>query len=155
MASITKEDIRQFLTKLNYEVVVSKIDFGCAVYYPWSGTNTYLVGSDGFALCDENNKNFIYYLPSYAIRIGIITQISSKCKANGYNVKMIRYCSGDSNVKNIYKLLDSPKDSRERTLLEIFTTGLRFRFAKFVEEKAEDAGVLEGYLELIKIWENQ
>jgi len=155
MASITKEEIKEFLNHLNYEVVVSKIDYGCSVYYPWAGTNTYLVGQDGFVLCDENNKNFIYYLPSYAIRIGITTQIGVKCKLNNYNLKMIRYCSGNSNVKNIYKILDSPKDSRERKLLEIFKTGIKFDFAKFVENIAKENEVIEPYLELIKIWESQ
>jgi hypothetical protein len=154
MASI-KEDIKNLLNKLDYQVIVSKIDYGCSVYYPWAGVNTYLVASDGFVLCDENNKNFIYYLPPYAIRIGIITQIDSKCKINGYNLKMIHYCSGDSSVKNIYKILDSPKDPKERKLFGIFKTGIKFDFAKFVEDIANENGVLEPYLALIKIWENQ
>lgn len=155
MASIKTQDVKNFLTKLNYKVIVSKIDNGCCVEYPWSGINTYLIGSNGFVLCNEKNQNFIYTMPEYAIRIGIITQIGVNCKKNKYALKMIEYKIGDNLVKNLFKILNTSEDIREIRLRKVFKTGIEFSFAKFVDNLAAENDVLDGYMALRQIWENQ
>ena len=155
MSSIKNQDVKNFLSKLNYKVIVSKIEHGCCVEYPWSGVNSYLLGTNGFVLCNEKNQNFIYTMPEYAIRIGIITQVGVNCKQHKYALKMIEYRVGDKLVKNIFKILDTSKDQRELKLKKIFKTGIEFSFAKFVDNLAAENNVLEGYLALREIWENQ
>lgn len=155
MASMKNQDVKNFLSKLNYKVIVSKIEHGCCVEYPWSGVNTYLLETNGFVLCNEKNQNFIYTMPEYAIRIGIITQVAVNCKQHKYALKMIEYRVGDKLVKNISKILDISKDQRELKLQKIFKTGIEFSFAKFVDNLAAENNVLEGYLALREIWENQ
>ena len=155
MASIDKLEIQNLINKLNYIVTISKTENGLCVSYPWAGINTYLIAENGFILCDENNNNYIYYLPDYAIITGIFVQIKLRCFLNNYNIRLASYVYGNKNKKSIFNLVNSRNKNKEKKLIKIFKLGLKYNFSKSVEQKAKQYDVLDGYRELIKIWENQ
>lgn len=150
-------NINDFLSKINYEIVVHFLSNGLIIYYPSQKLyniaafeETYIYTPTGFAVSTPL-ENYTISIEPWAVRTGIVCSIINRCNKIKYKPSLVQYYIGFEKAK----VTDIPctDEQRESILLGLIQDDMVNGYYSN-ETNARKLKMYKSYLTVLNILEN-